>query len=99
MILGPQQKGLSYRSGLLSNRQVSRPLVVVLDALIDALSLDLLQHGLELPDKEHVLINSHERISTVDLKFLLGRSSILVERNFRANKFASLAFLLRFNYL
>ena len=90
MILGPQQKGLPYRSGLLSNRQVSRPFVVVLDALIDTLSLDLLQHCLEFPDKEHVLINSHERISTVGLEFLLGRSSVLVERNFRANKFTSL---------
>ena len=73
--------------------------MVVLDALINALGLDLLQHVLEFTNEKHVLINSHKRFGPIGFQFLLWRSSVLVKWNLRANQFAPFAFLLGFNYL
>ena len=90
---------MTDRRSLLPDGQVGRPLVVVLDALINALSLDLLQHVLEFTNEKHVLINSHKRFGPVGFQLLLRRSGVLVKWNLRANQLAAFAFLLGFNYL
>ena len=99
MVIRTQQEALTHCGGLLPDGQMGRSQVIVLDALVDALRLDLLQHILELPDEKHVLVDPHQGLGAVGLEFLFGGSGVLVERNLGANEFAALAFLLWFDYL
>ena len=73
--------------------------MIILNILVYALGLDLLQHGLEFPDEKHVFVNAQKCFGTIGLKLLFSSPSIFVEWDIRTNKFASLALLLRFDYL
>ena len=70
VIFDPEQEGLSNGRRFLSDREVSRTLVIILDPFIRALSLDTLKHALELTDQEHVLVHANQGISPIDLLFL-----------------------------
>ena len=58
VVVHVEEKGLAHGRGLLADREVRRAPVVVLDALVRAAQLDLVQHGLELADEDHVAIDA-----------------------------------------
>jgi hypothetical protein len=54
MVLRAQQVGHADRRRLLADREMGRPAVIVGDAPVRALELDLVEGVLELPDQAHV---------------------------------------------
>src|SRR4029453_17181648 len=60
MILGSQRERHPDGGGLLSDREVSRPGVIVRDAFAGPLGLDLVENRFEFPDRAHVLPDAQE---------------------------------------
>ena len=79
-VLGVQVQALADRRRFLPDGQVRRPLVVVLDALVLPLGLDRGQHGLELADEQHVLVDLGEALLAVLFFLFLGVRHVLVHQ-------------------
>ncbi len=73
--------------------------MVVFDSGIRALNLDLIEHGFEFADDEHVVIHLFQTIDTVLLRFLLIVRLVLVDRNRPEGDLARLADFFRINIL
>ena len=70
-VVAVQQVGLAHGGGLLAQRQVGGAGIGGLDAIIDPLGLDLVQHGLEFPQDGDVPPDAHQVVVT-ELLALLG---------------------------
>ncbi len=81
VIVPRQEERHPDRGGLLSDRQVGRPEVIVGDAFVQPLRLDLAQDGLELPDGRHVLPDGQEVLRREDRPFLFDRLAVDVDRD------------------
>ena len=80
-IVDGQEIRLADRRGLLAHRQVRRPWVVVLNAVVGVGRLDRVQHRLEFADIAHVAIDAQEIILREELLLLGNRFLVLVDRN------------------
>ncbi len=81
VVVGRQRERHADRRGLLANREVGRPRVVVGHALVGALRLDLVEHRLELPDAAHVAPDVHEIICRERGALLGKRLRVRVDRD------------------
>ena len=69
-----QHEGLSNSCRLLSDREVGGPLVVVLESLVAAHLLDLVEHRLELPDDDHIPVDQEGLVGAYrSVRDLLGK--------------------------
>ena len=55
--------------------------VVVLNTVVAALGLDLVEHGLELANDGHVAVDAHHVLFGVDLQLFLEGLVVLTNRN------------------
>ena len=78
--------GFTYCRCFLTERKVSRAGVVVFNAVVNALGLDLVEHGLELADDTHVAVDAKHIVLGVDLLFLCEGLVVLTYGNvFKVN--------------
>ena len=82
-VVGRQVVGLSDHRRLLADGEMGRATMVVFDALVDALFLDAVEHGLELANDDHVAIDAAQILRPVlgDLRRRVG--DIDVDGNLR----------------
>ena len=81
VIVRRQQKGHPHGGGFLPDRQVGRSEMIVGNAAIDPLRLDLVQDDLELADGGHVLPDGQEVPRREDRPLLRDRPGVGVDRN------------------
>ena len=81
-VLGGQVVGHAHGCRLLADGEMGRPLMLVLDALVDALLFDAVEHGLKLANVDHVTIDAHEVVASVLGCLLLGIRDIGVDGDF-----------------
>src|ERR1017187_1898192 len=81
VVLNPQEIGLTHCGRFLAYRKVSRTAVVVLDALITAAELDLVEHVLKGSDDLHVSLDAQEIGLGIPLRgeFLMAGLLVLVK--------------------
>ena len=72
---------LTDRGRLLTDRKVSGTGVVVLDAVVDALYLDLVEHRLEFADDAHIAVNAEEILLGVNCFLFLEGLVVLTKRD------------------
>ena len=73
---------LSYNGGEITNWQTGELMYEnVLDAVVFALDLDVVEHGLELTDDSHVAIDAEEIILGVNFLFLSKSFLVLANRD------------------
>ena len=63
VVVDAEQVGLADGRGFLADRQVGRAAVVVLDALVVAAELDLVEHVLEGADDLHVALDADQVVA------------------------------------
>ncbi len=81
VIVRRQEEGHPDGGGLLSDRQVGRPEMIVGDAFVQPLRLDLAQDGLELPDGGHVPPDGQEVLGGEDRPLLCDGLAVGVDRD------------------
>ena len=81
MVVGVQQKRLPDRRRLLPDRQVRGSPMVVDHALVIALRLDLLQHGLEAANDRHIAVNPNQVLAGEAVHLLREGPIVRVDRN------------------
>ena len=90
-----QVVGLTHSRRFLANRKVSRTFVLVRNALIDPLALDLIEHRLEGADKEHIAVDAHQIGRTIFWCVGCGIGHIGIKRNGGRSEYARTTHLCR----
>ena len=72
---------LADSGGLLTEGEVCGAGVIVLNAVVFALDLDLVQHGLKLMDDRHIAVDPHKIILRIELFFFGQRFFVLADRD------------------
>ena len=95
VVVDAEQVGLADGGGFLADGEVGRAAVVVLDALVVAAQLDLVEHVLEGADDLHVALDAQQvRLGeTTGVEFLFAGLLVLIERDRRKLELAGAAFL------
>ena len=83
VVVHAQQVGLADGGGLLADRQVRRAAMVVLDALVVAAQLDLVEHVLKGADDLHVALDAQEVVlgEVLGGELVLDGLVVLVDRD------------------
>ena len=89
-VVGAQQIGLAHSGGLLAQGQVSGAGIGDLNAVIAALGLDLVEHGLKLPQDGDVPPDTHQVVvRKLAALALVGNGSVVyVDRDIRKGDLA-----------
>ena len=80
-VVDVQAVSLTNGGSFLTDGQMCRAGVVVLDAVVFALDLDVVEHGLELTDDSHIAIDAEEIILGVNFLFLSKSFLVLANRD------------------
>jgi len=81
MVVDTEQERLPDGGSFLSDRQVGRSAVIVLDTLIVTAELHFVEHVLEVADDHHVALNADQIILGEAGHFLFDGLLVLVDRN------------------